>query len=206
MTGVSGLEIRGLKTTDWPNIESLFGEHGACGGCWCMTWRLPRGGKLYEENKGAPNRRRFRQLVEKGNAHGLLAFEAGKAIGWCSVGPKSEFPKLENSRVLKVPAVGNDWAVLCFYIQRNHRGRRVASKMLAEAINYARQNDATILDGFPAQHAAGKSLPAAFAWTGVPEIFAACGFKHIPREGTDRPLYRIEFSQADRRTARKRSP
>jgi len=193
MREISDIEIRSLKTTDWPNIEALFGDNGACGGCWCMAWRLPRGGKLYEENKGAPNRRRFRQLVAEGSAHGLLAFDAGIAIGWCSVGPKSEFPKLENSRVLKVPPLGNDWAVLCFYIQRSYRGRRVATKLLNEAVNYARLNDATILDGFPVRHGKGKLLPDTFAWTGVPELFESCGFQHIPREGIDRPLYRMEI-------------
>jgi GNAT superfamily N-acetyltransferase len=199
---MSDMEIRSLKTTDWSNIEALFGDNGACGGCWCMTWRLPRGGKLYEENKGSPNRRRFRQLVEEGNAHGLLAFDEGKAIGWCSVGPKSEFPKLENSRVLKVPPIGNDWAVLCFYIQRKYRGQQVATRLLSEAVNYARLNDATILDGFPARHAKGTLLPATFAWTGVPEIFEACGFQHVPRKGNTRDnewlpraMSRMQFRQ-----------
>jgi hypothetical protein len=26
----------------WSEFEALFGERGACGGCWCMLWRLKR--------------------------------------------------------------------------------------------------------------------------------------------------------------------
>src|SRR5262249_49234892 len=27
----------------WPALEELFGENGACGGCWCMVWRVQKG-------------------------------------------------------------------------------------------------------------------------------------------------------------------
>jgi hypothetical protein len=27
---------------NWIDLEKLFGAHGACGGCWCMWWRLKR--------------------------------------------------------------------------------------------------------------------------------------------------------------------
>ncbi|MSR63461.1 MAG: hypothetical protein EXS08_13550 [Planctomycetes bacterium] len=33
------LEVRALRPTNWPALEALF---GACGGCWCMAWRLER--------------------------------------------------------------------------------------------------------------------------------------------------------------------
>src|SRR5207253_1288830 len=26
----------------WPDLRRLFGANGACGGCWCMWWKLPR--------------------------------------------------------------------------------------------------------------------------------------------------------------------
>ena len=150
---------------------------------------------MYEQNKGAPNRRSFRRLLESGEAHGLLAFDGKEPEGWCAVGPKTEFPKLENSRVLKVPAVGNDWAVLCFFIRRDRRRGGVATHLLDAAIAYAQQHKATVLDGFPVLHPQNRDVAAAFAWTGVPEMFESCGFRHVRREGTSRPLYRMEFDR-----------
>jgi hypothetical protein len=34
------LRIRFLTPGLWPALEDLFGERGACNGCWCMYWRI----------------------------------------------------------------------------------------------------------------------------------------------------------------------
>ena len=60
----SSIEVRTLKADDWPVIRRLFGDNGACGGCWCMWWRVPRGGKLWEEAKGGKNPRPGRVLTD----------------------------------------------------------------------------------------------------------------------------------------------
>jgi len=36
------LEFYPVTPARWPDFETLFGEKGACGGCWCMLWRLTR--------------------------------------------------------------------------------------------------------------------------------------------------------------------
>jgi GNAT superfamily N-acetyltransferase len=158
-----------------------------------MSWRLPRGGKLYETQKGEPNRHHFRRLLKAGQVHGLLAFVDGEPVGWSSVGPKTEYPKLANSRVLKVPPVGDDWAVLCFFVRRDHRQTGLATRLLREAVDYARRNSATLLDGFPVRLSKNRPLPAAFAWTGLPSMFDACGFRRMRRSTRARPHYRLEL-------------
>jgi hypothetical protein len=44
------LEFHPVKNKRWADFETLFGERGACGGCWCMLWRLAR--KEFEQQKG----------------------------------------------------------------------------------------------------------------------------------------------------------
>ena len=39
---ISDLEVYPLTPERWADLEELFGENGACGGCWCMWWRLKR--------------------------------------------------------------------------------------------------------------------------------------------------------------------
>ena len=192
MGALKQIDIRPLRCSDWRYIEALFGDNGACGGCWCMTWRLPHGGKLWEANKGEPNRRRFHRTVRAGKVHGLLAFASEAPVGWCSVGPKTEYPRLDNSRVLKVPRVGDDWAVLCFFVRRDWRNARLATCLLGEAVAYARSSGATLLDGFPVRPPGNQGLAAAFAWTGLPSMFEDCGFCQM-RDSTQRPHYRIQF-------------
>ncbi|GAG54829.1 unnamed protein product, partial [marine sediment metagenome] len=83
----------------WTDFEALFGERGAVGGCWCMWWRIKRA--EFEEQKGEGNRLAMKEIVESGEVPGILAYSDGKAVGWCSVAPRGQFPVLQRSRVLK---------------------------------------------------------------------------------------------------------
>ncbi|MCI0409351.1 MAG: N-acetyltransferase, partial [Acidobacteria bacterium] len=62
------LRLRFLPATKerWADLEALFGERGACGGCWCMAWRLPRA--QYQAGKGEKNRRALMKLVKSKQA------------------------------------------------------------------------------------------------------------------------------------------
>ena len=44
------IEFHPATPDRWTDVEKLFGQRGACGGCWCMTWRLPR--SEFNKNKG----------------------------------------------------------------------------------------------------------------------------------------------------------
>ena len=88
-----------LTPERWADLERLFGERGACGGCWCMWWRLTR--REFEQNKGDGNKASLRALVESGPPPGLLAYDGDEAVGWCAVEPRESYPALARSRVLK---------------------------------------------------------------------------------------------------------
>ena len=45
-----GFSAKPLTPAQWEDFTTLFGERGACGGCWCMLWRLPP--KQFKEQKG----------------------------------------------------------------------------------------------------------------------------------------------------------
>jgi hypothetical protein len=61
------------------DFVTLFGENGACGGCWCMAWRWPH--KVFLQKKGAGAKRAFKKIVESGKPPGILAYSGGEAIG-----------------------------------------------------------------------------------------------------------------------------
>ena len=184
------LSVRALGPGDWPAIEELFGERGACGGCWCMYWRV-RGGKAWDAAKGAPNKRAFRSLVHAGSVSGVLAFDGERPVGWCNIGPRGDYERLQHSRVLRSPEE-RAWAVTCFYIPAPARGRGVAGALLRGAVDLARRSGAPALEGYPVVPREGN-VPAAFAWTGVPAIFERNGFRDVTPEGASRPIYRRVF-------------
>ena len=93
------IEIAPATTERWSDLEALFGPSGACGGCWCMFWRIPHaalGGMSGDEKRAA-----LQALASSELPPGVLAYQGGRAIGWCSVGPRADFAALERSRNLR---------------------------------------------------------------------------------------------------------
>ena len=75
---VPRLAYRPLTPERWKDFEALFGERGACGGCWCMWWRLAR--PEFERGKGAGNRRAMKEIVASGEVPGILTGRRTEAI------------------------------------------------------------------------------------------------------------------------------
>ncbi len=186
------MQTRPLSDQDWPVIETLFGRNGACGGCWCMLWRIPRGGKYWDQQKGEGNKQAFRRLVENGEVFGPLAFSDGIPVGWCSIGPKGDFPYFSRSRVLAHGSPPGTWCVTCFFIPLRWRGKGIATGLLKAAITLAHTKGASGLEGYPVvPKSAQQAIPAAFAWTGVPRLYQRCGFELVTEISGSRPVYRI---------------
>jgi GNAT superfamily N-acetyltransferase len=178
-------EIRPVSEGDFPTIERLFGERGACGGCWCMWWNIPRGGKMWQEARGEPNRRALRTLVQAGRVHALLALAQEQPVGWCRFGPRADFPRLETVRALQRDWDEGTYCVNCFYIVPGWRGRGVARALLEEATRRCFELGAREVEGYPAV-TRDRKLPGAFAWTGVPALFTAAGFHDAGGSGGKR--------------------
>jgi len=184
------LRIRPLEPGDWPIIVKLFGANGACGGCWCMWPRVPRGGKLWEDLKGPKNRDRFRRLVRAGKVHGVLAFCAGEPVGWCSFGPRQTFPRLDTVRAIQHDWSDGTWSIVCFYVRSAWRQRGIAGRLLEAATRRARALGARTIEGYPAvPHNSSEPLPAAFAWTGVPALFEKAGYSPLVQPKASRTVF-----------------
>ncbi|GAB3095438.1 GNAT family N-acetyltransferase [Lysobacter terrae] len=183
------LRTRPLRRTDWPVIEALFGANGACGGCWCMWWRVPMGGKTWDEAKGARNRKAFRELVESGEASGVLAFDGDTPVGWCSIAPRPVFPRLERSKALKREWKATTWSLNCLYVPARHRDRGVARLLVTAAVDLAKARGAAEIEAYPQAVRAGERQAGAFVWTGVPALFEPLGFRPVVKPERGRTLY-----------------
>ncbi|MCP4604686.1 MAG: GNAT family N-acetyltransferase [Proteobacteria bacterium] len=182
-----------LKSHLWPNFEALFGAKGACGGCWCQWWRVERGGKLWEETKGEKARERMKALVLSDAAMGILAFDEDTPVGWCSFGPRSDFPRLETVKAYRRDDTADEWCVNCFFIERGYRGKGIARGLLDSAIKAVWRHGADTIEAYPVTTAGdGKKLAPAFSWTGPLRIFEERGFKEIQRLAPTKPLVRLQ--------------
>jgi GNAT superfamily N-acetyltransferase len=152
------------------------------------------GGKTWEESKGPKNRDRFRRLVLAGNVHGILAFAGEEPVGWCCFGPRESFPRLERVRALKSERSSESWSIVCFYIPARWRGRGVATRLLDAATARAFELGARRIEGYPVVPKQPTRVPAAFAWTGVPALFAKARYRELVRADASRPIYVIDAS------------
>jgi GNAT superfamily N-acetyltransferase len=170
------LETHELEPSRWDDVAALFGAKGACGGCWCMSWRVAKG-ERWDSIKGDEARNRFEALVKAGEAHGILAYLEGQPVGWCAFGPRRDFNKLDRAPSLACDDADQVWSIPCFFVKPGHRGQGVAGAMLAHAERAIKARGGQLAEGYPAKPPAdGKPLPAAFAWTGPRAVFVQAGY------------------------------
>jgi GNAT superfamily N-acetyltransferase len=188
------IHARPLRGDDWPVVETLFGPRGACGGCWCMWWRVPMGGRTWDAAKGAPNRMAFRALIESGKASGVLAFADDEPVGWCAIGPRGDFPRVDRSKALVREWSSGTWSLNCLYVPTRWRGQGVARALATAAVELARRQGATEIEAYPHCLAPGERQAGAFVWTGVPALYEPLGFSRQIGSGRGRRLYLLKLA------------
>jgi len=181
------LEVHPLTPQRWKDLEALFGERGACGGCWCMWWRLQR--SQFEKQKGEENKRAFKKIVDSGEVPGLLAYVNGQPVAWCAVAPRETYPVLERSRTLKRIDDQPVWSVVCFFVAKPFRRKGVTANLLKAAVEYAKKQGARIVEGFPVEPKK-TGMSDAFAYTGLVSTFRKAGFVEVLRRSKTRPIMR----------------
>lgn len=180
------LDFHPLTPQRWDDVAALFGPRGACGGCWCMFWKLPRA--QFVQGKGEGNRRAFRRIVKSGRAPGILAYADGVPVGWCAVEPRVAYPALARARVLAPVDEQPVWSVTCFYVARGWRRKGVTVQLLRAAVKHVRRCGGRIVEGYPVLPKPYHTSSAAFAWTGFAPAFEAAGFRDCA--GRSRPIMR----------------
>ncbi len=184
---LKSLEFYPLTYDRWDDFELLFGKNGACGGCWCMWWRLKRSD--FEKQKGDRNKELMKELIQAGEIPGIIAYHNNQPVGWCSVAPREQFSALERSRILKRIDDQPVWSIVCFFIAKPYRKIGLSAELLNFVIGYCIKQGAKIIEGYP--HLPKKSeMPDVFAWTGFASAFIKVGFKEVARRSESRPIMR----------------
>lgn len=159
---------------------ALHSDRNDAGWCFCVAWWVETW-EGWGERSAEANRSLRRDLFEAGHHDGYLVYEDGRPVGWCQVGQRDRLPKLvERYDLAPDPAA---WAVTCFFIAPDQRGRGLARTLLTGVIADLERRGVTYLQAFPRR---GR-LDAGEAWTGPEALFAGAGFR-LERDAP-RPVY-----------------
>ena len=152
-----------------------------------MWWKLGR--KEFEANKGEGNKKLQKKIVSSGTVPGIIVYADNEPAGWCAIEPRSAYPKLENSRILK-PVDGKPvWSIVCFFVSKKFRRKGLTVELLKEAVRYASKKGAVIVEGYPVE--TEETRPDAFIYHGTASAFLKAGFKEVARRSDTRPIMRI---------------
>jgi GNAT superfamily N-acetyltransferase len=193
---LSQLTYEWLTKANWNKFTALFGERGACGQCWCMSYRLSK--TDFEEGKhDSINKDRMKKLVWQSKPAGILAMYEGEAIGWCALAPREDFVKLARSRVHKPIDQLPVWSIPCFFVDKAFRRQGVSVELLKAAVRLAAEEEIEVLEAYPTIPTQ-EPLPDAFAWIGLYRAFEQAGFRVVDRTSEHRPMMRYYIKRAKR--------
>ncbi|HZC33107.1 MAG TPA: GNAT family N-acetyltransferase [Candidatus Bathyarchaeia archaeon] len=176
------------------DLATLFDQPGDPKWCWCASFRVRR------RAKGVPpaeNRAVLADAAERDPAPGLIAYRAGRVVGWVSLGPREDFVKLAHWKALAPVDDRPVWSIVCFVVGRQDRGQGLAGALLDAAIDHARANGATTLEAYPAD-TGGERIPSPVAYNGTLSMFDRAGFTVVARRTFNRtlparPIVRLEL-------------
>jgi GNAT superfamily N-acetyltransferase len=176
-------KIRPLTGETWDALAALFREGGDPRWCWCQHWRLRS--KDMAAAKVPQLRERLHRQAESDEPPGLVAFDGDRAVGWVSLGPRTDFERIVLSKV--IPRIDDRpvWSIVCFAVSETSRGQGVARALLEAAIEHARGRGAVALEAYPIVIPDAATVPAEAVFTGTLPMFERAGFKVVADRASD---------------------
>jgi GNAT superfamily N-acetyltransferase len=137
---------------------------------------------------GSVNRQAMQALVRRGTVPGLIGYEDGVPVAWVSLGPRDDFPKLRRSPIMKPVDDRPVWSIVCFFVDRDTRGRGLAARMLDAAIDFARSQGARLIEAYPVDADAQRDPDSMFF--GAKSMYDRAGFREVARRRPARAVVR----------------
>ena len=143
--------------------------------CWCLSHRL--GARDIEELGHGSREEAMRRLCERDNPPGVLTYRDGVPVGWCSIGPRAEIPRLAASKLIRPVDEVPVWSIICVVVRSGHRRQGVTDQLLAGALRYAASRGAPAVEAHPVDPEGRMDTTMAFV--GTRAMFERAGFRVV---------------------------
>ncbi|MFC0432784.1 GNAT family N-acetyltransferase [Kutzneria buriramensis] len=171
-------EVRPADASRFEDVAAVLNPGGNDRACWCLSYRLAA-----RDNGALLGERRadwVRDLCGHQPAPGVLAYVDGQVAGWCGVSPRDRYARLVRSRTIRQLDDRPVWSVVCFVVRPGYRRRGVTHALLRGAVEYAREQGAPAIEGYPVDPG-GERIQQAAAYVGTTSVFEAAGFRRVER-------------------------
>jgi len=178
-----------LTDRTWGDLEALAGRSGSTvlRSCWCMFYRITGDFGLTVAS-GPEHREWLREVVDDDVAPGLVGYLDGEPAGWISLGPREDYPRLDGSRITRPVDETPVWSVVCSFVGKDFRGQGVQRRLLAAALDFARDHGVRTLEAYPVDKP-GRSDNGAM-WWGSRSLYERAGFREVERRSATRVVMR----------------
>jgi GNAT superfamily N-acetyltransferase len=157
-----------------------------------MHWRLSM--EEWMEGKGDGNKAAMRDLAQREDPPGVVAYANDEPIAWCGFGDRSEFPRMQRSALVKPVDDEPVISLTCLLVKKGHRGEGLCSALIVAVCEYLAETAGTrTVEAYPVEPAPGRKAGPDNAMTGIASAFLAAGFTEIARPRSDRPVMRYSL-------------
>lgn len=189
------IHTRPVGPNDLPDLARLFESQRTTRRCWCMAFCVTRSQFAAGWLNGG-NQRRFGAMVAASSTPmGILASQAADPVGWCACGPRSRYvaATTPRSKIMRNRAPDEDetvWLLPCLFVRAGRRGQGVTHALIRAAIELARREGASAIEGWPL---AESERRARDAFLGREQVFEELGFNCVERPSPERVIMRLEL-------------
>ncbi len=177
------------------DVEHTFSGGGDGLSCQCQWWKLTNA--QFKASDREDRAGMLRAQVAADPSPALIAYVDGEAAGWVRVGPRTTQPRLSRTRDFAATTEPWDdptvWAVTCFVVRKEHRGKGLNQRLLDAAIDHARTHGARILEAHP-NDTSMTTRSANELYRGILSVFLNAGFREIARPKPERVIVQLELS------------
>ena len=175
------MTVRPVSEALFDDVQTVFGTRGQAAFCQCQAYRMNWYG---HHSDNVPGRRELLR-DQAGEGHGLLAYLDSEPVGWCSLGPRCDYPYLRQTAWKGRNEDRDDpsvWAVTCLVTRAGFRRQGVSRALVAGTIGLARDGGARTVEAYPMKPTPGKDITWGELHVGKLSTFLEAGFRvvHVP--------------------------
>ena len=144
--------------------------------CWCLSHRLPA--SQIRELGGDSREQAARALCERELPPGVVTYLDGTPVGWCSISPRHDIPRLAQSTLIRPIDDVAVWSIICVVVRSGYRRRGVTTALLEGAVAWAASQGAPAVEAHPVDPG-DERMDLTMAFVGTRAMFEKVGFEVV---------------------------